>query len=351
MNQKYGFIWLLALFVLAGDLCFGGSHESQLRIGKAINIFVRYGYLSISMKVISYNDTERWLFKEPTKTIYKNLDLLTETREENVPGIFHGDFHMEFCDNRRQLYQAYFRDFTIERLDKPWEAFTAGWHADVAAKKLGINTSFIRGDYSYVLVRVVRFRETGKLKTDIPPNQSLQPDVAHRIQTLKIGNLTSAVKFMESFGTHYINSYTTGNSLYQVFVYNRKNYQIIKDRLKTKGIGGLTKPDLHDFFAPWYAEHLGQIRTASGNATVERWARRKLLYEYYVFKYGTLLKLHGNGTLLRSLDTLLGNEAILQLDLKSLNVMFANADKKKWFEEVLDNYLKLWEVNMGQSRR
>lgn len=45
--------------------------ESQLRVGKAINIFIRYGYLSISMKVISYNDTERWLFKEPTKNIFK----------------------------------------------------------------------------------------------------------------------------------------------------------------------------------------------------------------------------------------------------------------------------------------
>lgn len=45
--------------------------ESQLRAGKAINLFIRYGYLSISMKVISYNDTERWLFKEPTKNVFK----------------------------------------------------------------------------------------------------------------------------------------------------------------------------------------------------------------------------------------------------------------------------------------
>lgn len=141
---------------------------------------------------------------------------LTESKEENVPGIFHGDFHMEFCDNRRQLFQAYFRDFTIERLDKPWEAFTGGWFPDIAAKKLGINTSFIQGDYSYVLVRVVRFRETGKLKTEIPLNQTLEADVRERMSQLKVGNVTGAVKFMESIGTHYINSYTTGNSLYQV---------------------------------------------------------------------------------------------------------------------------------------
>ena len=50
--------------------------------------------------------------------------------------MFNGDFHMEFCDNKRQLYQAYFRDFNIESLDRPWMAFTGGWHPDVAAKKL-----------------------------------------------------------------------------------------------------------------------------------------------------------------------------------------------------------------------
>lgn len=48
-----------------------GKIESRLRVGKTINVFVRYGYLGISMKVISYNDTERWLFKEPTYNVFR----------------------------------------------------------------------------------------------------------------------------------------------------------------------------------------------------------------------------------------------------------------------------------------
>lgn len=71
MLESSKFYWLVALSILLGDWCFGGSHESQLRIGKSVNIFVRYGYLSISMRVISNNDTEEWLFKEPTRSIYK----------------------------------------------------------------------------------------------------------------------------------------------------------------------------------------------------------------------------------------------------------------------------------------
>lgn len=50
----------------------------------------------------------------------QGIDQLVEATEENQPGSFHGDFHMEFCDNKKQLFQAYFRDFTIERLEYPW---------------------------------------------------------------------------------------------------------------------------------------------------------------------------------------------------------------------------------------
>lgn len=66
----------LGIFALAFITTFNtkeccGQSESLLRVGKAINVFIRYGYLSISMKVISYNDTERWIFKEPTKNVFQ----------------------------------------------------------------------------------------------------------------------------------------------------------------------------------------------------------------------------------------------------------------------------------------
>lgn len=154
----------------------------------------------------------------------QGIEPLEDQTVEETQGIFHGDFHMEFCDNRRQLFQAYFRDFTIERLDRPWRAFTGGWHPEVAARKLGINASFIQGDYCYVLVRVSRFRDSAKLKKPIPPNQVLETDVTQKIRNVTIGDTTSAVQFMNKYGTHYINSYMTGNSLYQVKCHSSLNY-------------------------------------------------------------------------------------------------------------------------------
>jgi torso-like protein len=56
--------------------------------------------------------------------------------------------------------------------------------------------------------------------------------------------------------------------------------------------------------------------------------------------------LHGSTTLLKALDELLGNEAILQLELKSLAVAIKEPEKRKFFQVILDNTIKLWEVNM-----
>lgn len=132
----------------------------------------------------------------------------------------------------------------------------------------------------------------------------------------------------------------------QVFVYNPPIYRSIKDRLRTQGVSNLSNVELASLFSPWSAEHIGEIQAASGNATVEEWATENLRIHFYLFTYTSLLKLHQNGNLLRKLDTLLGNEALLQLNLRMLSPAFKDSIKQQWFHEVIDNYLKLWEVNM-----
>lgn len=100
--------------------------EGELRLGGAINLFSRYGYLSISMKVVPRNDSDtKWLYREPTIDVFKDLSAYTLAPEDkNSVKIFEGDFHLEFCDNLRQLLQAYFRDFSFEKLERPWRAFS-----------------------------------------------------------------------------------------------------------------------------------------------------------------------------------------------------------------------------------
>jgi torso-like protein len=132
----------------------------------------------------------------------------------------------------------------------------------------------------------------------------------------------------------------------QVFVYSPPIYQKIKDRLKTRGVSNLSNVELASFFSPSSAEHIGNIQTASGNAAVEQWATENLRMHFYLFTYTSLLKLHKNASLLRKLDNLLGNEALLQLNLRMLSPAIKDSAKREWFQEVINNNLNMWEVNM-----
>lgn len=120
----------------------------------------------------------------------------------------------------------------------------------------------------------------------------------------------------------------------------------IKERLKTKGLSQLDRLELGQYFSPWFAEHMGQIKVASGNRTVEEWAASKLRVHYYIFTYPTLLKIHGDSHLLSVLNHLLQNEAILEMGMRTLAPAFKNPEKRKFFIEVMDNFLKLWESNL-----
>ncbi|XP_029037293.2 torso-like protein isoform X2 [Osmia bicornis bicornis] len=331
------------LALLVGARVSNGSQRP--RLGGAVNIFSRYGYLSISMRVVPRNDTDTWIFREPTLDVFRNPVPVASRQRQQAPAVFDGDFHMEFCDNIRQLMQAYFRDFTFERLERPWRAFTGSWSKAAIARHLGINSSFITGDHCYVLVRVARFRDNQKLAATAD-SMILDEAVLRETENVTVGDTASVVRFIKHFGSHYIAAYVTGNSLYQVFVYTPQAYLRLKERLKTRGVADLSNRELSNFFSPWYAEHMGSIQAASGNRTVEAWAVERLRNQYYIFSYASLLKLHGDALLLKQLDGLLEDEALLQLQLRTLAPIFKDPQRRDWFLEVIDNYFKLWEVNM-----
>ena len=47
---------------------------AEVHVGTAINVFSRYGYLSISMRVVPRNDSDRsWIVREPTVEIFSNV--------------------------------------------------------------------------------------------------------------------------------------------------------------------------------------------------------------------------------------------------------------------------------------
>ena len=75
------------------------------------------------------------------------------------------------------LFQAYFREFHIERLDRPWQAFTGSWSRAGLARHMGINASYVAANYCYVLVRLARHRVSKRVAStpEVSVNHTLSP--------------------------------------------------------------------------------------------------------------------------------------------------------------------------------
>lgn len=205
-------------YIAGGAGAAGVSHP--VVPGSVMHLFPRYGYLSLSMRVVPRNDTQNWIFLEPAKEVmdpstYRVQQQTFLTTDNSLP--LHNEFHIDLCEDLQQLVQAYFRRFVIEGLDRPWHAFAGGWRTPSLAKYFGIDPNFVKGDYRYMLVRVLMVRQAGRMDTF--PNMTVLPNIRDNVHSFRANDYTSSFKFFNDVGTHYISSFLTGNSIYQVSGY------------------------------------------------------------------------------------------------------------------------------------
>lgn len=96
-------------------------------------------------------------------------------------------------------------------------------------------------------------------------------------------------------------------------------------------------------YSSHYIKSLPQI--ASGNKTIETWARSNLRDIQYLYSRPSLLRLHYNPVLVNKLNELMDNGALLGLGLKTLRPLFKDKHKADKYAEIVENDLLLWEIN------
>lgn len=339
LHQSFRITFLVLLFALPVTL-----GKNNISVSKSLNAFGRYGYYSISMRTVPRAEQDPWIFREPVIDVFQSNPQIVMSNEINKASSDF-EFHMEFCEDLDQLLQAYFRDYTIELMEKPWNGFTAGWNPGTTARYLGIEANYLE-NMSYILVRILKRKEFKQLNEPLTcQNVEPLPHVKALADAVQVGNKSSVDIFFKKFGTHYISSYSTGNALYQVFAYHPSSFRRAK-RVLNSGLSTLKKSQIQTYFSPWYAEHVGVVLSASRNMTLMNWAATTLATRTHMYPYANLMKLYGSVKLFKELDMLLSNEALLSIDLRALTPIFKDSKKRDWFLEMLSNGINLWEVSM-----
>lgn len=102
------------------------------------------------------------------------------------------------------------------------------------------------------------------------------------------------------------------------------------------------------FLSPVYAEHVGQITTIGSRYNdIEKWADANLIRNSRLGgTYNSLFALKSNPELLNEMANLMDDESVLEIHLRVISRFLNDTVTQKWFTEVIDNHVKLREINL-----
>merc|ERR1739838_831074 len=172
--------------------------------GEAVDIFYRYGFFSLSVRVVPRDDHGSWIVREPTTKVFTPSSL--RQVKQPLANKFDSQFQIFFCDDVEDLMKHYFHDFTAEGVAEPYRLYTGSWRTPTTVKYFGLSEDTLHSDSGFVLVKLQKPRLT--VTTEGEPK--LMSEAAGEFSKIRIGDEESVKSFTEDFGSHYIRSLTVG---------------------------------------------------------------------------------------------------------------------------------------------
>lgn len=316
--------------------------------GGAIDLFYRYGFFSLSVRVVPRDDPGSWLVREPTSRVFDD-NSIRRTERPGPNSFAQNPVEISICDDISELKEAYFRSFHAEGIAQPHKLYTGSWRTPTMAKYLGISIDVLDGDSSFVLIKLTK--NSGTVDID-GRNLRLSSGAAQAAGEVRSEDEKSVLNFVENYGSHYIRSVTIGDAIYQVLALTKEQMDGLK--AATRGVKRLSVNDwdrLYDnHLAPWKVRETGNIKVASGDVRLQRFAEEQLRVNAQFGSYANLV--HGLTKKAANVQMLeeLGREttAVVAVDFASLKSYVGNGNiqAREYYTEIIDTHSALWEANL-----
>merc|ERR1711970_497997 len=315
--------------------------DIKVPAGEAVDIFYRYGFFSLSVRVVPRDDHGSWLIREPTTKVFTSNSLRQVKQVES--GRFDPQFQIFFCDDLEDLMKHYFHDFTAEGVSEAFRLYTGSWRTPTTVKYFGLSEDTLHSSSGFVLVKLLKPRMTVKT-TGVP---QLRQEAAAEFGKIRVGDEASVKRFTEDFGSHYIRSLTVGDAVYQILALDKGQYQKAKkDVLEDKTVTDFNQI-YEDYLAPWKVKESGKVQVASGDSVVEDFLESKAVTTTQFSNYPSIFEIRKNPRLLNELESLTANTlAITALAFRSIGALLPSVQAQDYYNEIVNTQLALWEVNI-----
>jgi len=313
----------------------------DLPAGEALDLFYRYGFFSLSVRVVPRDDAGKWIVREPTSSIFKadSVRHITQTQTNR----FQDQFQIYFCDDLEDLMKHYFHDFKADGVEEPFRMYTGSWRTPTTMKYFGLSESVIKSDVGYVLVKLVKPRLTMKVEGRL----QLEDEAAIAMNKIRVGDRDSVQDFVQNHGSHYIRSISVGDAVYQVLAMDRPAYLRAKnDVLVNKRVTNFDTI-YEEYLAPWIVKENGAVLSASGDQTVANFLENRAVKRTGFNQYPSLFEVRAQPGLLDELEFLTEDTtAVIGLDFRSLGSLLPTIEQQDYFKEIVNTELALWQANI-----
>lgn len=329
----------------------GSSRRPDVPAGETLDLFYRFGFFSLSVRVVPRDDAGDWIVREPTSLIFDKSSV-SERVTPSADSKFDPAFQVFFCDDVEELNEAYFRDFTAERVEQPHKLFTGSWHKTTKSKYYGLSKEAFDGQSAFVLVKLPKKRIAVSAAAKAGSALRLRPTAQRAIDSVQLGNSKSVREFLENYGSHYVQEIVVGDAVYQVIALYRDQYTAAKKAAgRMLSSGAASASDLGRLFkshlAPWLVRETGKVQVASGDKAADSIAKNDLVTNGKFGSYPNIFVLQERPKVTARMEAATAaSEAVVGMHFASLRSFVRDLQTRDYYDERVDAYMALWEANI-----
>lgn len=110
------------------------------------------------------------------------------------------------------LFENYHIDF-VENIENPFAALA---NIKMISQFFGINSKLLLDGYCYILIKYRQNNASYRLLDVSPENFKLDARIERGLESVSMEDHKSVLHFISKFGSHYFQSFSIGNVIYQV---------------------------------------------------------------------------------------------------------------------------------------
>lgn len=135
----------------------------------------------------------------------------------NVTKRHTNSLNITFCPDVECLFDVYFEGFQVDLADKPWKLLTTSRSQLFVSERFGIPDFAMGFGQKFVIMTFRRPVKRIKAFNNFTQIVELKPIVADKFKCMSIGVESMVIDFITEHGSHYIDEYTVGDTVFQVY--------------------------------------------------------------------------------------------------------------------------------------